>query len=152
MLGAATFDNGNLQAAPFALYNAAYFARHGVKMYLHASGNIVQASPTRTSWLLQMVTTKPEGLRMNDIQLDTYDMDASFDPGLTMVGSQPHTWSIQPALPSFMQLNTATGTVSQATGVEPQVLSPTAYTLRVLNPAGSDSTTFSLTVKAAQAA
>ncbi|HYL75990.1 MAG TPA: hypothetical protein VEU96_17400 [Bryobacteraceae bacterium] len=148
MLAAPTMVDGNLQSAPFALYNDAYYANHNVKMYLAASGNTVVASPTRHSWLLQMVVTKPEGLKMANFALDTYDMDSSQDPGLTMPGSLPHTWSVEPPLPLFMTVNHETGTVSQVTGMPPSAMPTREYTLHVRNDAGADQAKFSITVQA----
>ena len=80
--------------------------------------------------------------------LYTFSQGQVFTPALQQPGSTPKTWSVNPTLPSFLSLDTATGKISQVTP-KPPVTATTSHTLSVSNtvPGSSPATaTFTVTV------
>lgn len=151
MTGDATWDSDkHLVSAPFAFYNE-YYNTTGdkQKIYFVVNNGVVTTSTTPQTWTVQMVTTAPEGLTMNDFNLYVYNKDCSQAPSLIMVGSTPKTWSISPALPSFLDISTGTGMVFQKTGVTPSQMDKSQFTLSVSNCVGSASANFNIQVLAA---
>lgn len=154
MGGSVVTEENHVKQADFAFYNAYYASQKQPQMlYLQidptdptkvTAGTFVQA------WTLSMVVMQPAQLGMADITLYTYQRDQPFTPSLGQHGSAPLTWAIDPALPSFMTFDSKTGTIAQATGVQPPVTPIATYTLTVSNPVGSAKTTFTFEVKERQ--
>ncbi|MDE7262759.1 MAG: hypothetical protein K2N78_11980, partial [Oscillospiraceae bacterium] len=118
----------------------------GMKQYLGVSGNTAVVSSTAYEWEIKMVATKPCGLTVSDWTLQTINRDQSHSPALTLPGSEKRTWSITPALPSFLELHTDSGIICQKQGVAPDVMK-SKYTLKVSNAVGEDSANFSIEVQ-----
>jgi hypothetical protein len=92
------------------------------------------------NWTIRQEPMAPAGLSMNNIKLYTFSRGQSFRPRLTQDGSLPQTWSVEPALPSFLQLDTAGGRISQTTTTQDlPVTSSTPYTISVTNGVGAAS-------------
>ncbi|MFC6977865.1 hypothetical protein [Microbulbifer taiwanensis] len=146
MQGAASYSGDHLSAAPFTLCNAYDKEVNGKSTYLSTSGGSVVASGQGLSWTIEMVVTAPAGLMMPDISIYTYNRDVSQGPALAMPGSEPRRWAVSPALPDFMQLDSATGVVSQKTGVAPTAMAKAGYQLVLSNSVGSVNDSFTLEV------
>ncbi|WP_396587031.1 hypothetical protein [Bermanella sp. R86510] len=142
----ASYVDEHLSSAPFSLYNAYAKEKNNEKRYLYLDEAHAGLSNDSCKIDLTMVVTSPSGLSMQDISLFTYNRDVSQQPALIMPGSAPRTWSILPSLPSFMTLDTTTGTVSQKKGVAPEVMAKTSYTLTLTNAIGTVSDSFNLEV------
>lgn len=137
----------NLEKADFYLYNAYYKDKKDKKYYLVGdSDGKVKVSTTPQSWTLEMVVMQPAGLTMNDIELFTFQMGQTFSPRLDQPGSAPHTWSIDPDLPDFMELDSDNGKISQKGGEKPDEMDSKEYTLEVKNDVGSASVKFKMQV------
>jgi len=79
-----------------------------------------------------------------------YTATTPFTPVTASSGTAPYTFSISPALPTGLTLNTGTGAVSGTTTL---IAAQAAYTVKVKDAVGaSASGTFNLTVNAPQAA
>src|SRR5262249_54402622 len=65
------------------------------------------------NWTIAQEPMAPAGLSMNNIKLYTFSRGQSFRPRLTQDGSLPQTWTATPDLPSFLQLDTASGRIFQ---------------------------------------
>ncbi|KAI8505211.1 hypothetical protein Bbelb_173200 [Branchiostoma belcheri] len=141
--GSVQRTDGHLTSASFKFYSFSMFKAKNKKYYLGGSGGAPEVSESaQQPWTVSMDSTKPVGLRMDDITLFTFQMDQKFTPTLLNPGSDPKNWSIRPDLPSFMQLDQATGAVSQKSGVAPEITASNTYTLTVQNDLGSTSTKF----------
>ncbi|XP_035690016.1 uncharacterized protein LOC118425316 [Branchiostoma floridae] len=141
-------SDDHLQSASFKFYSYYWYKNHSKKYYLGGSNNVPSASESnQQDWTVSMASTKPVGVSMDNIILYTYQKDETFQPTLLNPGSDPKTWSISPALPDFMELDTATGAVSQKSGTAATVTASDTYTLTVTNELGSSSTTFTFEVK-----
>ena len=82
----------------------------------------------------------PAGLSMNNIKLYTFSRAQSFRPRLTQDGSLPQTWSVAPDLPKFLQLDTASGRISQTATTQNLTPVPAAkYQISVTNGVGTAS-------------
>lgn len=114
--------------------------------YLGVSGNTPVVSTTAYNWTIKMVSTKPCGLTISNWTLQTFNRDLSHGPALTLPGSEKRTWSITPALPSFLEFHTDNGKICQKQGVAPDVMKQ-EYTLNVTNAVGSDSAKFTIEVQ-----
>jgi hypothetical protein len=95
---------------------------------------------------LEMVVTKPQELTMNDVSWYTVAHDEETGPALQVPGSEPHLWSISPALPDSLEFLQESGTVRMRTGVDVPPVPKRTYTITVTNPVGSLQTTFDLEV------
>lgn len=137
-------DEGHLLSATFTIYNAHW----GTSYYLNSSGRELSVSSNQKKWILEMQPMKPEKLSFPDISLTTSDKDQGYYPYLLQVGSlSGRTWSVDPALPDFMQLDVDTGKISQKSAVVPSEYSQTTFTITVTNDYGSADTTFYIEVK-----
>ena len=69
-------------------------------------------------------------------------------PTLISQGSDPKTWSLSPAPPSFFSFDTGSGQLTQKDGTAgtPTLMSKTTYTLQVVNANGLGTTTFTIEV------
>lgn len=150
------FEENHVKQADFLFYNA-YYASQKVPQILYLQPDLtdptqskVTVGTTAQGWTLSMVVMQPAQLGMDNITLYTYQRDQPFTPSLGQHGSAPLTWAIDPALPSFMTFDTKTGTIAQATGVQPPVTPIATYTLTVSNAVGSAKTTFTFEVKERQ--
>ena len=118
----------------------------GMTQYLGVSGGALVVSSAAYNWTIKMVSTKPCGLTISDWTLQTFNRDLSHGPALTLPGSEKRTWSISPALPSFLEFHTDNGKICQKQGVAPDVMKQ-EYTLNVTNAVGSDSAKFTIEVQ-----
>jgi hypothetical protein len=90
------------------------------------------------NWTIQQAPMAPAGLSMNNIKLYTFSRGQSFRPRLTQDGSLPQTWSVTPALPSFLQLDAASGRISQTATTQNLTPMPaTKYAISVTNGVGT---------------
>jgi hypothetical protein len=88
------------------------------------------------------------GLSMENVKLYTVSKGQSFLPSLIQDGSVPQTWSIEPALPSFLTFDTTSGRISQtATTSDLPVTPPTQYTISVNNSVGTAPPPASFTIE-----
>ncbi|CAH1232676.1 Hypp488 [Branchiostoma lanceolatum] len=135
--------DGHLKSASFKFYSLSMFKAQDKKYYLGGSGSVAETSEQdQPSWTVSMNSTKPVGLSMENVTLFTFQMDQKLTPTLLNPGSDPRTWHIRPDLPGFMQLDTATGAISQKAGVAPKITASNTYTLTVENDLGSASAKF----------
>jgi hypothetical protein len=89
-------------------------------------------------WTIQQVPMAPGGLSMRNIRLYTFSTGELFRPKLAQPGSAPQTWSVAPALPSFLALDTTSGKISQTTtSGDLPVTKATPFTLSVANGVGT---------------
>ena len=87
---------------------------------------------------IEQAPMAPAGLSMNNIKLYPFSRDQSFRPRLTQDGSLPQTWSVAPALPSFLTLETASGRISQTATTQNLTPVPAAkYQISVTNGVGT---------------
>lgn len=134
-------DDGHILSGVFYIC-----ADAGMTQYLGVSGNKAVVSNTAYEWKIEMTATKPCGLTVRDWTIQTFNRDLSHSPALALPGSEKRTWSIDPALPSFLELNTDNGVIAQKQGVGPDVMK-NKYTLKVANAVGEDSTSFFIEVQ-----
>ena len=89
-------------------------------------------------WRIEQTPMAPAGLSMRTIRLYTVSNGQSFRPTLVQNGSAPRTWSLAPALPSFLTLDATSGQIAQSasTGDLP-VMPPTPFALSVTNGVGT---------------
>lgn len=141
-------DGQKLHSAPFRL-SSAYWADRGERRYLvpdAGSGWRLSTEPG-PALTIEMVPMEPRGLQAADITWFTYQHDERRSPALDSPGSEPRTWSISPALPTGIELVTATGEIAMVRGATIAPLAPTRYRLTVANAIGSASVEFTLEVK-----
>ena len=132
-------DKGNLLSASFSIYNV----QGGTNYYLTASGRSISTGTTPYKWTLQMQPMKPEVLTFPDVTFSTYDKDRRFYPYLLQPGSQSgRTWSVNPSLPDWLQLDVDKGTISQKSGVAPPEYAVHEFTIKVTNDYGEAETKF----------
>ena len=75
---------------------------------------------------------------VENIGLHPFSRSRSFLPTLIQDGSAPQTWSIEPALPSFLAFDTTSGRISQTTTTQNlPATSPTKYEISVTNGVGT---------------
>jgi hypothetical protein len=129
-----------LKSATFTIQNLA------TKKYIDHN---IRCSPSGVAWHIALEMMKPAGLSMHNIMLNTQQRQESFTPFLGQPGSTSgRTFSVRPPLPSWLSLNTETGTISQKGTATAPVTADTTYTMTVTNKFGSDSDTFILKVEA----
>ena len=114
-------------------------------LFLDLTGAAPRLTTAAPAVALTMVTQLPEGLTMPDLRLTTADRDRLAVPHLSSPGSIPRTWTLTPALPTFLSVD-AGGVVRQVLGVAPPVTAAASYTLTCTNAAGTASTTFAISV------
>jgi hypothetical protein len=100
-----------------------------------------------SSWTIEQVPMAMAGLSMENIGFYPFSRGRSFRPILIQDGSTPQTWSVEPALPSFLQLDTATGQITQTNTSDLPVTPPTKYTLSVTNGVGTAPVPASFTIE-----
>jgi hypothetical protein len=89
-------------------------------------------------WRIEQAPMAPAGLSMQKIRLYTVSKGQSFRPTLSQNGSAPRTWSLAPALPSFLTLDTTSGQIAEsATAGDLPVAKATPFTLSVTNGVGT---------------
>jgi hypothetical protein len=93
------------------------------------SGSALTLSASGGNWTITQSAMAIAGVSMANIQLYTFSSGNSQHPVATQKGSMPQTWTINPALPSFMQFDTTTGAVSQVDGQSPPVYPATSFTV-----------------------
>ena len=136
-------DAGNLLSASFTIYNV----QGGTKYYLTGSSRSVSATTTPSTWTLQMQSMKPDVLTFPDVSLSTSDRDRKFYPYLLQPGSHSgQTWSVNPPLPDWLQINVDKGIILQKSGVAPPVYAEQTFTIKVNNNFGEAQTTFKVLV------
>ena len=136
-------DKNNLLSASFNIYNV----QGGTNYYLTASGRGLAISTTPSKWTLHMQSMKPEVLTFPDISLSTDDKDRAFYPYLLQPGSlSGQTWSVDPSLPDWLQLDMDNGTVSQKSGIAPPEYAEHTFTIKVTNNCGDAEATFKVQV------
>ena len=75
---------------------------------------------------------------VENIGLHPFSRSRSFLPTLIQDRSAPQTWSIEPALPSFLAFDTTSGRISQTTTTQNlPATSPTKYEISVTNGVGT---------------
>jgi hypothetical protein len=120
-------------AAPFlvtAWGTTSALVWNGTKLMVGSGANIT----------IEQAPMTPAGLSMNNIKLYTFSRGQSFRPRLTQDGSLPQTWSVEPALPSFLTLDTAGGRISQTATTQNLTPVPAAkYQISVTNGVGTAS-------------
>jgi hypothetical protein len=88
------------------------------------------------------------GLSMENVKLYTVSRGQSFLPSLIQDGSAPQTWSIEPALPSFLAFDTTSGRISQTAATSDLPVTPaTQYTISVKNDVGTAPPAASFTIE-----
>ena len=101
-----------------------------------------------SNWTIEQVPMGMAGLSMENIGLYPFQRGRSFRPTLVQDGSAPQIWSIDPALPSFLTLDTASGRISQTpTTQNLPVTPPTQYTISVANGVGTAPSPASFTIE-----
>lgn len=145
----ATGGAKQLKSAPFRL-RSVYWDDKKTPRYLAADGatgwRLTPTAAEATVITLEMVSTKPAELKMNDVTWFTTAHDEKTGPALQVPGSAPRTWSISPALPPDVELNTEDGTISMRPSANVPAAPRKTYTLTVANALGSVSTTFDLEI------
>lgn len=88
-------------------------------------------STSASAWTLSLQSMSPSAFNyiQPDWQLSTNQTDERNAVSFTGPSSGPLSWSITPALPSFLTLDSTDGTISQATGVLPTAMPATIYTV-----------------------
>ena len=127
-------------AAPFlvtAWGTTSALVWNGTKLMVGSKANIT----------IEQAPMAPAGLSMNNIKLYTFSRGQSFRPRLTQDGSLPQTWSVAPALPSFLTLDTASGQITQTNTSDLPVTPPTKYTISVTNGVGTAPAPASFTIE-----
>jgi hypothetical protein len=99
------------------------------------------------SWTIEQVPMAMAGLSMENIGLYPFQRDRSFRPTLVQDGSAPQTWSIEPALPSFLTFDTTSGRISQNNTSDLPVTPPTKYEISVTNGLGTAPAPASFTIE-----
>jgi len=100
------------------------------------------------NWTIEQMPMAMAGLSMENVNLYTVAKGQSFLPNLIQDGSAPQTWSIEPALPSFLIFDTTSGRISQtATTSDLPVTQPTQYTISVNNGVGTAPLPASFTIE-----
>ncbi|QKE65020.1 hypothetical protein HNE05_17225 [Aquipseudomonas campi] len=146
-VGSPQFDSqGALVAAQFRFYNC-YWNDQGKKLYLNSDGKTVSAGGSGTAWTVALTTMAPNLLAMGNFNLWDYNRDQRNTPYLGQPGSAPRKWKIDPALPSFLQFDLATGAISQKAGVTPSGMAAKSYKLTVSNDYGEAECSFSIRVQ-----
>ena len=136
-------DKDHLLGATFTIYNVYW----GTTCYLNGTGSKVSVSENQMEWKLDMQPMKPEKLSFHNISLTTNQKDENFSPHLLQDGSlSGRTWSVEPTLPAFLQLDTKSGEISQKSGVTPPVYAQKNHTITVENQYGSANATFCIEV------
>ena len=124
-------DGSFPEAAPFrvtAWGTSSALVWNGTNLVLGSGSNCTIAQ----------VPMAPAGLSMNNIKLYTFSRAQSFRPRLTQDGSLPETWSVEPPLPSFLTLDTASGQISQTATTKNLTPTPSAkYQISVTNGVGA---------------
>jgi hypothetical protein len=151
VLGPGTYEGDNLQAGSFKLYNEGWYVDKKTKRYISTDGSTGwkatdnDGSPVR----IEMVTTKPEQLKITNIAWNTNEHDQKQGPALGVVGSAPRSWALQPELPSGLTFFAETGIVAMEIGEDIPPAAKKEYTLTVSNAAGSTSTKFTIEIQQA---
>lgn len=139
-----------LKSAPFKI-RSVYWDEKETPKYLATDGTtgwrLTEDANQAALITLTMQATKPAQLRMNDVTWLTIARDEVTGPALQVPGSEPRTWSISPALPQDIELNTEDGTIKMRTGVQVPPAPSRTYQLTVSNEVGSVSTSFKLEVR-----
>jgi len=100
------------------------------------------------NWTIEQMPMAMAGLSMENIKLYTVSRGQSFLPTLTLDGSAPQAWSIEPALPSFLTFDPTSGRISQTTTTQNlPVTPPTKYEISVTNGVGSAPPPASFTIE-----
>jgi len=115
------------------------------------NGSAVLAT-TGIDWVLTQSPMAVGGLTMPDVALFTWSQAATISPSTSQPGSTPQNWTVQPALPAFLCMDPAMGTVSIPPGApQPLPVTPvSSHTVTVSNgiPGYTQSATFSVSVGA----
>ena len=99
-------------------------------------------------WTIEQVPMAMAGLSMENVGLYPFSRGRSFRPTLVQAGSAPQTWSIEPALPSFLTLDTTSGRISQSTTTSDlPVTPPMKYTISGTNGVGAAPPSASFTIE-----
>jgi len=98
-------------------------------------------------WTIEQVPMAIAGLTMENMGLYPFSRGRSFRPILIQDGSTPQTWSVEPALPSFLQLDTASGQITQTNTSDLPVTPRTKYTISVTNGVGTAPVPASFTIE-----
>jgi hypothetical protein len=135
-------DKDQLHSAAFTIQNLA------TKKYIDYK--IQSSSFGLYSWCIALEYMKPSGLSMQDITLNNRQRGRSFKPYVGQSGSTSgRSFSISPALPSWLEFDNKIGSISQAGTTTAPVTPATTYTMTVTNSYGSDSDSFVLKVEEA---
>ena len=152
-----TADGEDLQSIPLTLQpvhpNAqGNLAPGQAQGWLVQSGNGVSVSSSGgTTFILQMSGMAPNFMTMPSISLW---VGMTPTPGLSYaprfgVGPSPGTYSVAPALPSFLELDAVAGTITP-TGQAPSAAVNGTYTITMTNSYGAASASFGVQVAALQ--
>jgi hypothetical protein len=137
-------EQKQLKSATFSIYNEVK------KMYVTSDGKSISSSTSPQNWTIELEYTKPGELSMADIVLNTKLFNKSYHPYLGQPGSTSgRSFSISPALPSWLEFDNKIGSISQAGTTTAPVTPATTYTMTVTNSYGSDSDSFVLKVEEA---
>jgi hypothetical protein len=133
-----------LQSATFSIYNDVN------NIYVRKNGNSIGSGTSPQDWTLELEYMQPSQLDMRDALLNTKQFDRKFFPYLGQPGSTSgRSFSISPALPSWLEFDNKIGSISQAGTTTAPVTPATTYTMTVTNSYGSDSDSFVLKVEEA---
>jgi hypothetical protein len=146
LLGGPSMDGAHPQSGSFTLQ------LNGTSKYLRwSNGAVALGDPDLAAiWRITQEAMAPAGLSMANIALYTTSQGQVFTPVLSQPGSTPQTWSVSPALPAFLTLDTGTGKVSQVPGQARPVTPAATYTLSVSNAVSAQPATTTFTVAVAQ--
>jgi hypothetical protein len=140
-----------LKYAPFKLRSVYWTDDKKATRYLATDGTggwrLTDKADEAAVVRLEMVATKPAELEMNDVSWFTIAHDERTGPALQIPGSLPRKWTISPALPEGIELNTEDGTIAMRQGVDVPPATRRTYTLTVANDLGSVQTAFDLEVR-----
>ena len=84
---------------------------------------------------------------MENIGLYPFSRGRSFRPTLIQDGSALQTWSVEPALPSFLTFDTESGQITQTNTSDLPVTPTTKYTISVTNGVGTAPASASFTIE-----
>jgi hypothetical protein len=85
-------------------------------------------------------------LNFQNVTIPAYLQNAEYSPRLDQQGSQPVTWSISPALPACLELDSSSGLLRQVPNTPPTPLAATSFQITAQNAVGQASATFTLQI------
>ena len=122
-------------------------------MVQQSTGVVYTETGTGTSFTLKMSGIAPNYITMKDVKFiegTTPDSSEVYGPAFgTPFVSTPCSFTISPAVPSFLIFNTDSGTIQPNGQQIPSTPSSTSETLSITNALGTEQVKFSIDVSAA---